>query len=166
MFEIRPATNADQTQIIALIDQVLQEYDDRICLDNAEADLCDIKSSFVDLGGAFWVATNKGTDAVPAIIGSHAALPHPERPNLCNLKRLYVAKSYRGTGVAKQLMEVAIAWAVDEGFQSIEFWSDTRFTRAHRFFEKMGFKATGEIRHMTDSHEPYSEYFYSLKLHP
>jgi GNAT superfamily N-acetyltransferase len=121
MFEIRPATSADQAQIIALIDRVLQEYNDRICLDDAEADLCDIESSFFGLGGAFWVATAEAAEASPIIIGSHAALPSGEQPTVCNLKRLYVEKPYRGTPVGKELMNVATAWAIEKGFQRIEF---------------------------------------------
>lgn len=61
-------------------------------------------------------------------------------------------------------MQVTIDWARDTGFERVEFWSDTRFERAHRFFEKFGFQKSGEVRDMTDSVVPYSEYFFFLEL--
>ena len=61
-------------------------------------------------------------------------------------------------------MQIAIDWAVETGFERVEFWSDTRFQRAHRFFEKFGFQRSGEVRTMNDSHQEYQEYFYFLDL--
>ena len=61
-------------------------------------------------------------------------------------------------------MQLTIDWARERGFREVRFWSDTRFERAHRFFEKFGFQQDGRVREMHDSHEPYSEYYYSLQL--
>ena len=63
-------------------------------------------------------------------------------------------------------MDWAIEQARQEEFKRIEFWSDTRFTRAHRFFERIGFQRDGRIREMSDGWIPYQEYFFWYDLHP
>jgi putative acetyltransferase len=59
-------------------------------------------------------------------------------------------------------MQWALDWARKQGMQRIEFWSDTRFARAHRFFARFGFQRDGRIRTVEDGWLPYQEYFYFL----
>ena len=60
----------------------------------------------------------------------------------------------------------AIDWAREAGFRRVEFWSDTRFARAHAFFGKLGFQTRGETRDMNDGFQPYSEFFFWLDITP
>ncbi len=172
MTELRLATHHDQAAVIQLIDSVLQEYNDQICLEGAESDLLDIEGQYFGRGGAFWVLSDPGSQQAPRqsqkndfrVIGCHAAIGNREQPEVCNFKRLYLAPAYRGGSGGQQLMQVAIDWARESGFTRIEFWSDTRFERAHRFFRKFGFQKSGQVRAMHDSHAPYQEYFFWLDL--
>lgn len=61
-------------------------------------------------------------------------------------------------------MQHTIDWAIEAGFRRVEFWSDSRFHRAHRFFEKFGFVRTQRVRTMDDGHAPYSEIFFYRQL--
>jgi len=162
--KIRLATNQDQAGIVALINEVLGEYDDAICLEGSEADLNDLQSNFFDVGGAFWVIEDSSIDHDRSIVGTHALLPLQDRPEVCVFKRLYLAKGLRGGNWGHQLMQTNIDWAKEHKLKRVEFWSDARFSRAHRFFEKFGFQTTGERRTMTDSHENYDELFFFLNF--
>ena len=168
MLDLRMATSHDQPAIARLIAAVLQEYDDDICLAGAESDLLDIQANYFDRTGAFWVVAVHPATAGNAdrdeIVGCHAAIAEPNQRDVCVFKRLYLAQPYRGTTWGKQLMQVAIDWARESGFKRIEFWSDSRFVRAHRFFARFGFQTTGQVRTMYDSHRPYEEYFFFLDL--
>lgn len=164
--EIRLATEADCEGIVELIDGVLIEYGDRICTTpgGAESDVLDIDAGYRSRGGEFWVLDSFEQGA-SRIVGTHATRPDPERPTeVCTFKRLYLHQSLRGTNWGHDLMQITIDWARERAFKRIEFWSDTRFERAHRFFEKFGFQRTGEARQMTDSVVPYAEYFFFLNL--
>ena len=166
---LRLANIQDLNGISALIDSVLQEYGDHICLDGAEADLRDISSNYFDRDGMFWVLVKQDaepnrSDMKSPIIGCHAALANPNQKHVCNFKRLYLAKPFRGTQWGHRLMQIAIDWATESGFERIEFWSDTRFHRAHHFFKKFGFQLSGQSRVMHDSHQPYEEYFFYLNI--
>jgi putative acetyltransferase len=159
---IRLARHDDSPAIIDLIADCYAEYDDRVCLEagGAETDLLDLESRYRGQGGEFWVLELEGR-----IRGSHAALPHPGLPGVCCFRRLYLDRSLRGrTDWGHHLMQVTIDWARDRGFRRVEFWSDTRFQRAHRFFRKFGFEPDGRVREMHDGHEVYSEYFFFLDL--
>ncbi len=126
---IRLATGNDQQAIIELIDAVLREYDDRVFVEGADADLLNIPANYFAIGGSFWVLEING-----AIAGSHAAVPDPGQPDTVILRRLYLQPDLRGSGWGQQLMQVTIDWARQGGFRHVQFWSDTRFARAAPVF--------------------------------
>tara|TARA_B100000700_G_scaffold81852_2_gene92098 strand:+ start:8065 stop:8583 length:519 start_codon:yes stop_codon:yes gene_type:complete len=159
---VNSATNADQQSIVQLIDTCYQEYGDRVVLDGDDSDLLNIESNYRDRDGEFIAVT----DSTGSIIGTHAVVPLDKARGLCTFRRLYLEKSYRGSGLGQALMLWAIQWARNAGYSRVEFWSDTRFTRAHQFFRKLGFETSLETRDMDDGIQPYSEYFFWLDFPP
>ena len=159
MMQLRPARPEDQAAIMALIDAVYHEYGDRLCLDNADRDLLDIDTHYIKEGGAFVVLDDAGS-----VRGTHAVLPEATRARVCVFRRLYLEAALRGSPWGAQLMQWAIAWARAHSMHRIEFWSDTRFTRAHTFFARFGCQRDGRIRSMDDGCMPYQEYFFFLNL--
>ena len=158
MIELRTATSDDQPGIIALIDAVFREYDDQIWLEGCDADLADLDGNYFRPGGHFWVLDDAGR-----IVGSHAALP-TETPGVCTFRRLYLAAALRGAGWGDRLMQHNLDWARQQGFRRVEFWSDTRFARAHEFFQRLGFQRGAAIRDVHDGWQPFQEYFFWLDL--
>ena len=159
MLHLRPVRPADQDAIMALIDGVYREYGDRLCLENADRDLLDIDGHYLQTGGAFIVLDEAGQ-----VRGTHAVLPEATRPGVCYFRRLYLEAALRGGPWGTRLMQWAIDWARDHGIRRIEFWSDTRFTRAHAFFARLGFQRDGRLRTMEDGWLPYQEYFFFRDL--
>ena len=156
---IRNATDNDSQDVIKLIDSVLNEWDDAVCLEGSEADLLAIEEKYFRSGGVFAVMEVDGN-----VVGTHAVLPVDINAGLCTFKRLYLHEKLRGTSAGRDLMQWNIDWAKEKGFSKIEFWSDTRFQRAHRFFEKFGFEKGKQTREMNDSHETYWEYYFSKSI--
>jgi len=157
---LRPATTADVPGIVALIDGVYHEYGDVIFLEGADADLLKIDDYYRAPGGEFVVLA----DSAGRVCAAHAVHPIDKLQGLCTFRRLYMLPELRGTGWGTRLMEWAIEWARAAGFRRVEFWSDTRFTRAHRFFRRLGFAHDGRVRHLGDGSMPYSEYFFAREL--
>jgi putative acetyltransferase len=154
---LRPAQPQDRDAIIALIDDVLSEYGDRLSPEVADRDVLDIDGYYVAAGGMFIVLEDMGR-----IRGTHAAIPVPQQPGVCVFRRLYLETGLRGGPWGSRLMQGALDWAREHGMHRIEFWSDTRFERAHRFFARFGFQRDGRIRTVEDGWLPYQEYFYFL----
>lgn len=157
---LRNATNADGKAIAKLIDSVYGEYGDRLMLEGADSDLLDIEKNYFAVGGTF-VAVES---AAGEIIATHSVLPANDNDGLCWFKRLYLHPTKRGTEWGNILMNWAIIVAQRKGLERVEFWSDSRFKRAHQFFERFGFRRDGRERHMDDGSMPYSEYFFHLNL--
>lgn len=157
---LRPATSADVPGIVALIDGVYREYGDVIFLEGADADLLKIDDYYRRPGGEFVVLV----DDAGQVFAAHAVHPIDKSQGLCTFRRLYMKPQLRGGGWGTKVMQWAIDWAREAGFRRVEFWSDTRFTRAHRFFRRLGFTHDGRIRHLDDGAMPYSEYFFWREL--
>ncbi len=152
-YGLRPASNADGESVTQLIESVYREYGDRMHLQQADRDLLDLENAYAGRGGSFVVL-----EGAQGIVGCHATLPLDSEVKCGTFRRLYLAHDLRGHGWGDVLMSWAIDWALQAGWKRIEFWSDTRFTRAHRFFGRFEFQKTGEVREMHDSYEPYSEF--------
>lgn len=155
---IRPARQSDREAIIKIIDTCLGEIGDRFFPEGEGHDLLDIEAAYPAKGGAFVVLEHEGQ-----IIGTHATLPINQDKGIATFRRLYLKKEHRAQGFGRDLMVWAIEWCSDKGYKRIEFWSDTRFTCAHKFFESFGF-VKGATRDMDDGALPYSEYHFQHVL--
>ena len=156
---LRLADSQDRQSVIHLIDGVLREYGDEICLTGADHDLMDITGHYEQHGGAFVVLDDEGT-----IRGTHAVVPDDTRQGVCFLRRLYLEQALRGGEWGIRLMKWTIDWAAADGARRVELWSDTRFERAHTFFRRSGFQSDGRVRTMHDGVAPYREYFFYREL--
>jgi putative acetyltransferase len=160
---LRPVRPEDIPSVIQLIDRCYAEYGDQVCLTGSEQDLLQLPEAYQRLGGAFVVLCQSGR-----VVGSHAC--HPLSTPLSThsqewtFRRLYLDADLRGGEAAPRLMQWAIDYVIAHGGLQVRFWSDTRFERAHRFFRRFGFEATGQKRSMDDGWTPYSEYEFLLRL--
>ena len=82
------------------------------------------------------------------------------RDEVCEMKRLYVRSSHRGSGIGARLVEIAIETARKLRYQ--EMWLDTltSMVDAHRLYRRLGFR---EIAPYGSVHAPGSR-FYGLHL--
>lgn len=152
-FKLRPVRPEDRDGIIALIDTIFKEYGDQIFLEDADSDLLDIAAHYDP--GLFMVLANSH-----GVRGTVALQYHAGDQSIVLLRRMYLDASLRGTGAGKQLIDWALEKAAELGARRMELWTDTRFERAHRFYDKMGFADSGEVRTMDDGAMPYKEFMY------
>ena len=61
--------------------------------------------------------------------------------------------------MGRALVEVVLGWCRAAGIARLTLWSDTRFDRAHRLYEGMGFTKTGE-RELPDDPNDTREFGY------
>lgn len=65
--------------------------------------------------------------------------------------KVYVDGAARGSGLAQRLYAQGEALARGLGASSIVLWTDTRFARGHRFYEKLGFVRQPVTRYLADA---------------
>ena len=142
---LRAGRDSDAAGFIKLISSCWAEYPGCVFdLDGELPELRALASYFAAQTGALWVAEEAG-----AVVGMVAVHPLPGTLDW-EICRMYVAASQRGTGVAAALLTTAEAHARDAGAEAIRLWSDTRFTRAHSFYAKLGYVRQGPIRVLND----------------
>ncbi len=87
-------------------------------------------------GSFYYVAT---IDEV--IVGGCGIFPTENLPQgTCELVKLYLAKEARGTGLGKQLMEISLSWAKENGYNQVYLESMPELAKAVSIYEKVGFK--------------------------
>lgn len=156
---IRPATDADADSVIGIIDACYREYEGCVLLvDEEEPELKSPASAFAAIGGAFWVAE----DDDQGIVGTIAVAP-ADAPGYARIHKLYVAKAARGRGLGSRLCTVAEETAVEFGADWMVLYTDTRFTEAHRLYERLGYARLPGERKLADASNSI-EYLYSKTL--
>jgi GNAT superfamily N-acetyltransferase len=134
---IAPARRRDVPAIVELIGRVYAEYG--FVWDPAieVPDLVDFDAHYVAPRGAFFVARQGGR-----IVGSVGV----ERLDAerAELHRLYLDAELRGRGTGRALVEAVLSWCRQRSVRRLVLWSDTRFDRAHRLYQRMAFRPCGE----------------------
>ena len=154
---IRPGRDGDADALISLISACWAMYPGiRMDVDGEMPELRALATYYAKAGGALWVAEDGG-----AVLGMTAARPHgasaqdsagrdAEQSDGWELCRIYVHPSRHGSGLGHALVDAAEAHAIAAGAARLMLWSDTRFDRAHRFYEKRSYVRAGPIRVLQD----------------
>lgn len=141
---LRAGRDSDGPGFIALLTECWLEYPGCVVdIDGEVPELHALASYFANHSGALWVCDIAGQ--VVGMIGTRP-LGNAEW-ELC---KLYAYASHRGSGLAHALYETMLAHILAAGGRSVRLWTDTRFERAHRFYEKLGFVRQSDIRELHD----------------
>lgn len=156
--ELRAVRDDDAQQLIALVAAAFDEYPGCVLdLPGQDADLVTPATTAAQHGVTLWVVT-----AGQQLVASVGAGPRSQDRSV-ELKRLYVAATHRRRGLAAGLVELVERHAARVGASTVELWSDTRFTGAHRLYELLGYQATGRTRELHDPSET-TEFHYQRGL--
>lgn len=141
---LRPGRDGDAEGLIALVARCWANHPGCVLdLEHEERKLLALATHFAECGGALWVAEDGD-----AVVGMAAA--QPADGAAWEIAKLYVHPDRHGSGLAHRLLDTAEAHAVAQGACRLTLWTDTRFTRAHRFYEKRSYVRSGPIRALDD----------------
>jgi putative acetyltransferase len=157
-FPIRPVRDDDAQDLFGLLALCFAEYPG--CYVDPHDDLPDLlrpAQAYARTGGAFWIAEDERGRARGCVA---ADLP---QAGPAELHRLYVRPDQRRQGLGETLIQVAEEFARQSGAARLVFWSDTRFTAAHRLYARLGFAQSGQTRDLGDISRS-REYFFEKNL--
>jgi predicted acetyltransferase len=94
--------------------------------------------AWIERGATFLAEGDRGT------IGLAACVPHADASRARYLEAMWVHPDARGTGAADALVAAIRDWAEGHGYRSL--WLEVRESnsRARRFYERTGFRHTGD----------------------
>ncbi len=144
---LRPVRDGDAQDLIGLITLCFAEYAG--CFFDPHGDMPDIvrpAASKLALYGQFLVAEDERGRVCACI-----SVDFPEA-GVAEIHRLYVRPDQRGRGLGKLLTGRMEAFARERGAARMVMWSDTRFTKAHRLYGRLGYvrgvsRSLGDISH-------------------
>ena len=144
MTPLRTGRDNDGPGLIALLTACWLEYPGCIVdVDGELPELHALATYFAHAGGALFVSEHDGR-----IVGSAGTRPLDD--GAWELCKMYVDAGRRGTGLAQALIAAVETHARDRGATVMRLWSDTRFARAHRFYENHSYVRSGPIKVWTD----------------
>lgn len=161
---IRPLEDDDALDVIELMAGVFGEYEG--CVTDVDGEMPELRrlaSYYAEHGGSGWVAVRDGR--VVGTVGYSLEPAGEPGEVLGEVRKLYVHRTERGTGLAGALLDRAEAAARARGATRMQLWSDTRFTRAHRFYEKRGYVKGAATRDLHDLSRT-TEFHFDRRLAP
>ena len=142
---VRPARDDDAQELFGLITLCFADYPG--CYVDPHDDLPELlrpATAIAGKGGRFWVVED-GAGSVGACVG----LDCPWE-GVAELHRVYVRPDLRRRGLAEKLVALAEDEARARGAKLMFFWTDTRFLAAHRLYQRLSYRRTGEERELGD----------------
>jgi molybdate transport system substrate-binding protein len=151
---VRRATRADEGAIRELVFAILaKEYAIQPEPDGTDLDLFDLDAHYFTRGGMFDVAIDP-SGALVGCCGTYAT-----DAQSCELRKMYVRRDARGQGLAKRLLERAIAFARARKCERLELETASVLKEAIAMYEKAGF-----TRQVVAPHVQRCDRVYSLAL--
>ncbi|MDP1675524.1 MAG: GNAT family N-acetyltransferase [Bacteroidota bacterium] len=145
--KIFPATTTEQTEIVRLLFvEYQQSLNFSLCFQGFDQELATLPGKYSPPNGRLYLAECDNTIAgcialrpmeengVPA--RRSAVFPHA---GVCEMKRLFVRKEFRGKGIGKILKEKIIADAKQIGYHTMRLDSLQRMETARSLYKKLGF---------------------------
>ncbi len=144
-FALRPATNADRAAIQDLVFGVLSEYGLARDPQDTDADLQDIEREY--RGGSFDVLADE-SGRIVGTVGLYA-----KSVQVCEIRKMYLARSVRGQGLGRALLDHALGRAKALGFSRVELETASVLKEAIALYERYGFRkfCPGRISARCDS---------------
>jgi len=112
----------------------LAEYEKQIEREGGFDDVNDLQNHYFNNGGTFLVLTDNnrvvGTGGVRHLSAS-----------VCELKRMWFLREYRGRGLGTRLLMQLIEWASDSSYETmrLDVADEVRSAPAVRLYERLGF---------------------------
>ncbi|MBC5825633.1 MAG: GNAT family N-acetyltransferase [Candidatus Eremiobacteraeota bacterium] len=154
---VREVRDADSARILEILAAAFAEYPGCVLELREVPELLRPATSASAHGVRFWVATRERL-----VVGFASVAPTAE-PGLLELKKLYAHPDVHGTGVGRVLLSLVERDAAAHDARRIHLWTDTRFTKAHRVYERRGYVRLPETRELHDVSRSV-EYHYQKEL--
>ena len=135
MIEIKQFIETDTKSLIALVLHCQNDGTRPLLSVDDQPELLRIKKEYIDSGGNFWVAKDDGK-----LAGSIGLMNKGK--GLGILKKFFVYEPYRGSPhyLGRRLYAVLLNFARQHSFRQLILDTPKNTERAHRFYEKSGFR--------------------------
>ncbi|MDA8637827.1 GNAT family N-acetyltransferase [Rhodospirillales bacterium] len=133
-FEIRKADGAEDMAIAADLFREYQTWlDVDLCYQDFEAELVNVAEMYAPPRGVIFIASVNGDD-----VGVGALRPVSD--TCCEMKRVYVRESARGSGIGKTIIDLLITHGKTSGYASMILDTLPKLKTAQAIYKALGFQ--------------------------
>ena len=138
MYQVRPIQVQDNAQIARIIREVSKEFGLAPESGFAVADpvLDDLYTVYSQSNTQYWVIENEQGE----ILGGGGLSPLKGDHTILEIQKMYFLPEIRGLGFAKQLLEKAFQFTLQQGFKSCYLETTKELWQAGKLYEKLGFE--------------------------
>jgi ribosomal protein S18 acetylase RimI-like enzyme len=133
--EILATSPADLNIIRRLFREYEAEIGVDLCFQGFEQELAELPGAYSPPRGRLLVANSDGE-----AIGCVGLRPLKMDVTICEMKRLYVRPSHRGTGLGRQLVQRIVTEAREAGYSVMRLDTLRTMTAAQDLYRRMGFR--------------------------
>ena len=137
LVELVTPTRPEQLEAVrALITEYAQSLDVDLCFQHFDEELASLPGEYAAPRGALFMAIIDGKAAGCVAL---RPLDAADYPNAAEMKRLYVGKRFRGSGLGRTLAEAALDAAREAGYSSVLLDTLDDMEAARGLYEELGF---------------------------
>lgn len=133
MCQLRDYRPGDEDSVFQIVKCVLAEYGLSTNSEVTDADLRDIRQSYLSNGGAFRILESDGR-----IVGSYGL--YATSVQSCELRKMYLLPELRGQGFGRIMMDDAVRKAKALKFKEMTLETNSCLQEAGELYKKYGFK--------------------------
>ncbi len=137
-YRLRRAARGDGPAVFDMVSDILAEYGLFPDPEGTDADLNDIEASYFSHGGEFFILLTEH-DEMAGTVGIY-----PLGDGICELRKMYLDKLHRGTGLGKYLMEFSLSEARQLGFETMTLETASVLKEALGLYTRYGFQPIEE----------------------
>ena len=130
----------DREKIVVLLREYEADIGVSLCFQNFAGELAGLPGDYAPPGGLMILAREPGGHE---LVGCVAVRPVPSSPGLCEMKRLYVRGTARGSGLGRTLALAAMTEARRMGYGRMCLDTLPSMTAAQALYRALGFRQTG-----------------------
>ncbi len=138
-FTVREYRPEDSDSVYTLILSILTNEFREIPPEHYLSDIRDIQSVYAGEVNEFFVCENEGQ-----IIGTIAVKEDDKKVAL--MRRFFVNPNFRGKKAGKALVDRALAFCKEKGYEKIVFTGNNRMHDVQKVLQKLGFKEQEDIQ--------------------
>ena len=139
-FLVRDWQPSDREAAAEVIRQVLEEYGLPWQPEEADRDVIEVESAYLEVGGEFWVIEQHGV-----VLGTAAYQPIARGKNAVEIRKMYLLPQVRRRGLGVYLLEqLELAIAI-KSYQEIWIETATILKEAVRLYERNGYKPASGV---------------------
>jgi GNAT superfamily N-acetyltransferase len=143
--DIRPATKADITAILELVDA--GRIDDSTLNAKKDSDLTGYEKAFERIqanNDSMLMVACKGSQIVGTFQLNFITYLIGMSREDAQVENVHVHRNYRSSGIGSEMMRWCISEAKKRNCRRVQLTTDKKRKDAHRFYERLGFKSSHE----------------------